>query len=144
MFGLTPFRRGSALVPSKDFFDFNNFFDSFPELDLRGSSMKADIKETDEEYTIEAELPGIEKENIQLNYKGGVLNIFVEQKDEKKEEKETYIRKERKYGSYSRSFYMEDIDPENVDAKFNNGVLTIKLKKSEQTKKVSNIEIKEQ
>ena len=80
---------------------------------------------------LEAEIPGVDKEDINLEYKDDILTISVERKEEVNDERENYIRKERRYGSFKRAFYVDNVDEENIKAKFKNGVLKIKLPKKE-------------
>ncbi len=140
MFGIVPFRnnkiqeRGSLLDIENMF---NSFFnDSFLGF-TGGNPIRADIKENEKEFIVEAEIPGVVKEDIKLDLKDDTLTIAVEQNQESKEERDNYIRKERRYGSFSRSFYVENVKNEDVSAKYENGILTIVLPKSE-TKKVNN------
>jgi HSP20 family protein len=90
-----------------------------------------DITEKEKEYVITAELPQVMKENVKVTVAGGMLTISGERRFEK-EEKTTYHRIERSYGSFVRSFAMpDDGDPSGVNAEFKDGILTIHLRKSE-------------
>lgn len=91
--------------------------------------MKVDIFEKDDLYNMEIEIPGFKKENIMVDYKDGYLTISAK-KDETKEDKE-YIRRERFYGEYQRSFYIGDIDDTQINAQFNDGLLTVTFPKSD-------------
>ncbi|HHW49358.1 MAG TPA: Hsp20/alpha crystallin family protein [Clostridiaceae bacterium] len=151
MFGLTPYnrnRRRRELPVFNDFMDIRSFFDNFfddaffPGFFSVGNPIRADIRETDKEYIIDAELPGVRKEDIKLELRDDVLTIAVEHNEEINEERENYIRRERRRGSFSRSFYVENVKHENVTAKFNNGILTVILPKSDEGKRRGwNIEI---
>ena len=151
MFGLTPYnrnRRGKELPMINDFMGIRSIFDSFfddaflPGFFTVGNPIRADIRETDKEYIIDAELPGVRKEDIKLDLRDDVLTIAVEHNEEINEERENYIRKERRRGSFSRSFYVENVKNEDVTAKFNNGILTVTLPKSVEAKRKGwNIEI---
>lgn len=128
-----------------DIFDvFDNFFsDSFMPAAFKGvHPIKADIRETEKEFIVDAELPGVNKENIKLDFKNGILTIAVEHREETNEVSDKYIRRERKYGSFSRNFYVKGINDEAVTAKFENGVLSVILPKAENPKdNKHNIEI---
>ena len=150
MFGLVPYRRNSGLRRRDSYNDLgdliNSFFnDEFVSPLLNGvgslrndfSTLKADIKETDKEFIIDIEAPGVKKEEIRLDLKDDVLTVVIEKDEEVKEEKENYIRRERKYGSCSRTFYVPDIVQENIKAKYDNGILSINLPKVEEVKKES-------
>ncbi len=139
MFGLVPFNRKNGMSVRDDIFDldniFNSFFnDSFTGFFTAANPIKADIRETDKEYIIEADMPGVKKEDIKLELRDGVLTIGVEHNEQVDEKRENYIRKERKYGSYCRSFQVDGVRQENVTANYNDGVLTVNLPKSEEAK----------
>jgi HSP20 family protein len=120
---------------------FNDFFnDSF--FGFAGvNPIKADIKETEKEFIIEAEIPGAKKEDIKLDLRDDRLTISVETNEETKEERDNYIRKERRFGSCSRSFYVENVKNEDVAAKYENGILSVVLPKSETKRTNNRIEI---
>ncbi|NLW90428.1 MAG: Hsp20/alpha crystallin family protein [Syntrophomonadaceae bacterium] len=129
MFDLTPFRRrrdelvggdlGRALM--REFFD-RDFFDLTP-------SFRADIQETEQEYIVEAELPGMKKDEIVLELRENTLTISAHKNEEFKEEKENYIHRERRTGSYRRSFYVDNVDNAGVQAEYTDGILKVHLPK---------------
>ncbi|ABW68326.1 Hsp20/alpha crystallin family protein [Desulfosudis oleivorans] len=91
-----------------------------------------DVSETEAAYLVKAELPGLDKEAIDISINDGVLTVSGEKKMETREEKENYILTESRCGSFSRSFTLPaDASTDNVDATFTNGVLTISVPKSE-------------
>lgn len=145
MLTLMPYFRKDGLQRRKNynslFDDFLNdrfFSDVFPE----SETFKTDIKETDNSYVIMAELPGVNKEDIKLKLEDGILTIKAERKSEEKQEKDNYIRREMKYGSFERSFRVEDIKADEIKAKHDNGVLEVTLPKEVQIKdKTKTIEI---
>ncbi|QNU67489.1 Hsp20/alpha crystallin family protein [Ruminiclostridium herbifermentans] len=144
MFGIVPFRNNNIQGRS-GLFDIDNMFNDFFNEPFMGivsaSSIKADIKENENEFVIDAEIPGVNKEDIKLDLKNDRLTISVEKTEESKEEKNNYIRRERRYGSTSRSFCVQNVKAEDVSAKYENGILTIILPKSEAKKLSSRIEI---
>ena len=77
-------------------------------------------------------MPGVKKEDIRLDLRDGILTVGVEHDENVDEKRDNYIRKERRYGSYSRSFSVDGVNQENVTAKYNDGVLTVNLPKSEE------------
>lgn len=94
-----------------------------------------DIYETEDSYKLTADLPGIKKEDIQIDIKENTLTIKGEKKFEDKVSKDNYVRVERKYGTFSRSFVLsENVDPENVKANYKDGVLEVILHKKEEAK----------
>ncbi|MBO4819830.1 MAG: Hsp20/alpha crystallin family protein [Firmicutes bacterium] len=101
--------------------------------------MKTDIKELEDAYQLDVELPGVKKENVTVELKDGALEIKVvsEVNNDEKDSKGKYLRRERFYGSCSRSFYVgEDVKQEDIKAKFDNGVLTITVPKIVEQPKV--------
>jgi HSP20 family protein len=136
MFGLTPYRRGRSLARRDDLMGVRSIFDDFfsdsiiPEFFSGGNPIKADIRETDKEFIIDAEVPGANKEDIKIDLRDDNLVISVERNEHINEERENYIRRERRYGSYSRGFYVENVKHDEVTAKYDKGILTIILPKS--------------
>jgi len=135
------------LVPRKNNFDlFDNFFGNDEFFAKKENLMKTDIKETDNKYIIEMDLPGFDKENINLELNNGYLEISAKQEREENEEENTkYVRKERFYGECSRSFYVgDDITEEDIDAEFKNGILIVNVPKKleSEVKEIKKIEIK--
>ncbi len=132
------------LVPRKNSFDlFDDFFEDefFPRHEFipkkERNLMKTDIKEKKDKYILEIDLPGFEKDKINLSLENGYLNIHAKvNKEEKKEDDEKYVRKERFYGECSRSFYIgEDIKENEIHAEFKNGTLKLEIPKKEEEDK---------
>lgn len=139
MFNIVPFaRRNSGVQKYNDLFDIENMFEGFfndrffPTLYKNSTQMKVDVKETENEYVLEAELPGIKKEDVNLQIDDDRLTISVQKNEQTEEEKDNYIRKERSYSSMTRSFGIANVDTENVNAKYENGVLLVTLPKKQQ------------
>lgn len=100
--------------------------------------MKTDIKEKDDKYLIDIDLPGYEKENIKMSIENGYLTISA-QTSSNSEEKEDgkFVRRERYSGSCERSFYVgEELTKEDIKANFKNGILKIEIPKKEEEKKL--------
>jgi len=98
-------------------------------------SPRVDITETDEEFTIKAEIPEVNKDDVKVTVENGILLLHGERKQEKEEKGKTYHRIERHYGAFNRSFTLpETVDQENVKASFKDGVLSIRLQKIKGTK----------
>lgn len=129
MFDLTPFSRRRDLA-ARNFAGemLREFFshDLWPELDL---TMRSDIKENQQEYIVEAELPGLNKEQINVELKDNTLTISANRDDVVEEKGENYIRKERRQGSFRRSFYVDNVDSQKVKADYKDGILKITLPK---------------
>lgn len=130
MFELMPFgyRRVSAYNPFRDFEEMSrSFWD-----DSNVSAFRTDITEKDGKYILEADLPGFKKEDISVDIDKDCLTISAEHKSEENEEDgNSYIRRERYYGSYSRCFNVKGIDTEAITAAYNDGVLTLTMPKKE-------------
>lgn len=122
---------------------FGDIFDDFMPTS-REDNMKCDIYEKDGKYHIEMDIPGFKKEEISVETKDGYLTITAEKKDEVNEDdkEKNYIRRERTYGKYQRSFYLGDLDEEKIDASFENGMLKIEVPKKEEVDSKKVIEIK--
>ena len=126
MFGLTPFRSNyvSAYDPFKEMEEFERRF--FLQ---RTPAMRTDIRETENAYILEADLPGFTREDVHAEIKDGYLTIRAEHKSETEDKNETYLRRERSYGSFSRTFDLDGIDADAITASFKDGVLTLELPK---------------
>lgn len=135
--GLVPFNRRTR--------EMENIFEKMLYEDFGLSSlstgMRVDIKEEENQYILEAEIPGVDKEQIHIDYRNDYLTISVENRVEVNEERDHYIRRERKMGRTSRSFYVENIRSEGIQAKYHNGILKIVLPKDENKKTAKRIEI---
>ena len=94
-----------------------------------------DIYDHDDKIIIKAELPGIEKEDIHVDLKSGVVTLSGERSHEKEVKEENFLHKERVYGKFSRSFSLpEGLDTDKIEADFKNGVLKIEIPKPEAKK----------
>ena len=145
MYGITPFGRNPF-----------NLFNVFNELDrdffsdsMQVNSCRTDIRDKGEKYVMESELPGFEKEDISIDIKDSYLVISAERRnnneknDSEKNGSEKYIRRERSYSSYKRSFDISDVDTDRINAEYKNGVLTIDLPKKKHEEPVTKrLEIK--
>jgi HSP20 family protein len=100
---------------------------------LARDTFKLDVQDKEKEYLIEAELPGVKKEEITLEMHDGQLMIGIQREEKVDEEKKNYIHKERRYCSMNRSVYLADADTENIKAKLDNGVLEITVPKVEKS-----------
>ena len=95
--------------------------------------MKTDVRETENSYELDIDLPGFKKDEVQVDLKDGYLTIQAAKGVDKDEGEQNgkYIRQERYAGACSRSFYVgEDVEPEEVSAKFEDGILTISVPKA--------------
>jgi|Wag4MinimDraft_11_1082651.scaffolds.fasta_scaffold00982_6 HSP20 family protein len=125
-----------------------DFFEEFEKM-MNGyekdtfGKMNLDVYETDEAAFIEAELPGVKKEDININVEDGVLTISAEKNVEEEQKGRKYYTKEIRHGSFKRSFEIpEYLNDEEIKAKFNDGILKIEIpRKEEEVKKNKKIDI---
>lgn len=112
---------------------FNEDWSSFlPIPFFGGRDIKVDIRETDAEIIMEAELPGVNKEDIEITLDDNYLTLRAKQEAESEERRENYLRKERRSGTLVRSFLLPaEVKEEGVKAKFENGLLELRLPKQE-------------
>lgn len=120
----------------------DEFFNDAVTTRQRSFAPKMDISENEKNFVVEVEVPGMDKENIQINMENNVLTISGERKFEEKQEDKQYHRVETHYGTFTRSLTLpENADPENINAVYQNGILTVTIDKSEKSLK-KQIEIK--
>ena len=129
MFGMLPFERSNDNV----FDTFDNFTRNFfQSSNANLPAFRTDIRDAGDKFVLEAELPGFKKEDIKLDLKDGILTISAEHSDSKdeKNDKGQYLRRERRYGSFTRSFDVTGIDENGITAAYNNGILELSLPKA--------------
>ena len=147
MFEIVPFDRHirhlAAMDPFREFDELERSF--FGNTRSMISAFRTDVVDTGEAFKLEAELPGFDKEDIQVDVENDCLTISAEHKSEKKEEneKKNFVKRERFYGSYTRSFDVSGINVDEIEAGYTDGVLTVKLpKKSAEIPASRRLEIK--
>ena len=132
-------RMAASNHPTSDMFDdfFNGFFNPLTSprsLHRTGgvNNLRVDIYEKDEKIVLEAELPGVAKEDITLDVKGKILTLGAERKQQVEVNEDNSYRRERSYGSFERKFSLPfEVEADNIDAKLNYGVLTLTIAKPE-------------
>lgn len=128
MFGMIPFdRRDNNLFDMFDNFERNFFGNSSNNL----STFRTDIRDEGDKFVLEAELPGFKKEDIKLDLKDGVLTVSAQHSENTEEKKDNYIRRERRFGSFARSFDVSGIQEDQITAAYNSGVLELTLPKAQ-------------
>lgn len=142
MFDLMPFERsGNSIFNYLDNLEKNFFGDLSTDV----SQFRTDVIERDDHYELKADLPGFKKEDISVDLDNDILRISAEHKEENEEkgENEKYVRRERRYGKFVRSFDVTGIDTDNIEASYDNGVLSLKLpKEKESVPETKQIEVK--
>jgi len=145
-FELTPYRRRGSHYPADVFSTFfgNDFLNRFfsDGFFAAKSSINLDIRDDKDKYVVEAEIPGVQKEQISIDVKDGMLTISANENKEENIEKENYIYRERKSGRISRCLTLDNIKEDEIKASYKDGVLKIELPKMDPQKSVKrNIEI---
>ncbi|MEW6113342.1 MAG: Hsp20/alpha crystallin family protein [Thermodesulfobacteriota bacterium] len=148
MRSLIPWRRGDVETREHPLATFrremDDLFDSFFGSDWfmptpysgRKFFPAFDVSETDNEFIVKAELPGVDSKEVQVNLTGNVVTVSGEKKEEREEKSESVHRVERAYGSFSRSFTLPgEVQEDKAEAAYKDGVLTLKLPKAESSKK---------
>jgi len=153
MFGLVPFASKNNLAKKEDAFGrlfdiFNEPFFNSPMTSMQEwmsgmGTFNVDVKDNGSSYQLVADLPGIKKEDVFLDYENGYLTIQAkaDQEKEEKDEANKYVCRERYCGNVSRSFYIGDIDKETINAEFRDGILTVDMPKVYNINKTKQIEI---
>jgi len=132
--------------PVRDLFNFtdeiNPFSRDFFDKDIREASLmkgtwnpSVDISEDDNNFYLNVELPGMKREDVKVNYDDGLLTVSGERKTETENKDKNYLRVERTFGKFERSFRIPThVIQDKIDAQFENGVLLITLPKAEEAK----------
>ncbi|MDD5919292.1 MAG: Hsp20/alpha crystallin family protein [bacterium] len=143
MFGITPYERRNNAMTYDPFKAFDNFEREFFKNGMM-AEFKTDIKDNGKEYELLADLPGFRKEDINIELDDNCLTIQAERRfeNEEKDKKGNYVRRERSYGSFSRSFDVSGIEVSAIKASYEDGVLKLVLpKKLEITPAARRLEI---
>ena len=111
----------------------HSFFNTdwnFPVQDTRNWSPAVDVKETDNSFVLTADIPGLTKKDIKVNVANGKLSLSGERTYETDQENDNYHYRERRFGTFDRSFKLPDtVDEEKISASFKNGILNVGLPK---------------
>ena len=121
---------------------FDDSFGSFPSRAYFGFEPKVDVAESEKDYTISFELPGVKKDSVKISLEGGLLSVEGEKKYFEEDKSSNGWRQERRYGTFKRSFRLGDgIDQKKINAEFSDGILEIKVAKNKESLR-KEIEIK--
>ncbi|WAA09769.1 Hsp20/alpha crystallin family protein [Fervidibacillus albus] len=139
MFDLTPFRKMSEDLFEQMAKSFNEVFEQnsgISPLSPGLYSFKTDVMEKEDAYYVVAELPGFTKDDITIEVEDNRLIIRAKRDEvaEEKDDKNKFIRKERRYGEFVRQFYVDDIDESGIKAKLENGILKLEIPKLQPSK----------
>ncbi len=139
MASLIPFNKRGTDIFNSSFDSFQNMLDDFfvdgwPfRRNLMGDTFKIDVQEENGQYIVEADLPGVQKGDVNLSLDDGRLTISVNKEENIEQKNKNYLHKERRYCSMSRSIYLADADSQGVKAKLENGVLTVNVPKTQKS-----------
>jgi HSP20 family protein len=138
--------------PARNLFNLNDFDHVFDELIHNRTLERSDVdihprinvEENENDWIISAELPGVAKKDVQINFQDNVLSISGEKKFEKEDKQKNFHRVERSFGKFSRSFNINSpVIVDKIEAEFKDGVLVVTLPKAEEAKpKQININVK--
>ena len=132
MFEIIPIERRNRHVATYDpFREMEEFERSFWGNNAVTTTFRTDVEDTGDAFKLEAELPGFKKEDIKIDVEDDCLTISAERKvdEDKKDEKNNFVKRERYYGSYSRSFDVSGINIDGIEASYTDGVLTLTMPK---------------
>ncbi|MBO6537516.1 MAG: Hsp20/alpha crystallin family protein [Balneolaceae bacterium] len=131
--GLIKYSRPDSDILSRSFDDlFNEFFSNTPSYKRDGFMPSVDISESEKQFELSVELPGMKKEDIKIDLENGRLTISGERKFKNEENEKNYHRVESRFGTFTRTFHLPDsIDEDTIAAKYTDGILNITIDKSE-------------
>ena len=134
MFELIPFggHRVSVYDPFRAFDEMERSFFGNNQSSVL-SAFRTDVVDTGDAYKLDAELPGFNKDDIKIDVENDVLTISAEHKLDNKDDKPNFIKRERFYGSYSRSFDVSGIEVDGIEATYADGILTLTMPKKQET-----------
>lgn len=134
MFDMTPFERG--ILGTRNLFDYFDKMERslFDGADNGITAFRTDIVDKGDKYVLRAELPGFNRDDIKVDVHEGTMTISAQTQMEKEEKEENYVRRERRFGAFSRSFDVTGIDADKIAAKYNNGILELDLPKRVEVK----------
>lgn len=147
MANLVPGNRGNRGLANTGFEELYNMLDDFFTDPWMGGgramrdSFRVDVQAADKEYTVEAEMPGVRKEEVQIDMNDGNLTITVQRNEKAEDEGKNYIHRERRYTSMSRTIYLGDAVCEGIRAKLEGGVLHVIVPRQPQVENSRRIEI---
>ena len=136
MFELIPFERRGNRVSTYDPFRMldemeRSFFggNNHPAM----STFRTDVTDTGDAFVLDAELPGFKKEDIKIDVENDCLTISAERKLDEEEKQKNFIKRERFYGSFSRSFDVSGVNVDGIEAAYNDGILKLTMPKKVET-----------
>jgi HSP20 family protein len=147
MANLIPFNWKKNQIRNHGFDGFSNMLEDFFEDDFFGrrslvnDSFKIDLRDNGNEYVVEAEVPGVKKEDIDISYDNNSLKISINKEENIDKSEKNYIHRERRLSSMERRIMLADINDKEIKAKLDNGLLIITLPKKNSDEKALKITI---
>ena len=133
---LIPYRHNNHLSRPDAMSFMDDFFRPFFGMDNFTSTFSVDVKDEGDKFVLEADMPGVKREDIHIDINDDVLTIAAEWNTEKKNERQNgYIMNERRSGRTSRSFTLENVKEDAISAEYKDGVLTLTMPKVTETRK---------
>lgn len=143
---MTLIKTNGNLMPfvMDDFFGNDVFFgNNWLDREIRQTLPAVNIKETKNDFNLEFASPGFSKKDFKIDLEDNILTVSAEKENEKREETDTFTKKEFSYNSFSRSFTLpKSVNSEKIDAKYNDGILKLSIPKKEEAKLLHKKEIK--
>lgn len=137
MFSMIPYRSHSINRAGADREFMNPFADDFFRAffgdERANASFRVDVKDEGDKYLLEAELPGVDKDNVHIDIEDGVMTISAELNETKEENRGNYVYRERRCGSMHRSFDLDGVREDDITAEYKDGVLRLDLPKRAET-----------
>lgn len=128
MFDLIPFEERSRSL----FDSFNKMTQGFfGDWDKDLFPCRTDILDKGDKFVLKADMPGFDKEDIRIDINGDVLTLTAEHNEETKDDKDNFVRRERRYGALSRSFDVANVETDKITAHYEKGVLELELPKKQ-------------
>lgn len=137
MFGMIPYRnhsidRAPMFRDGLDLFN-DNFFRAFFGGEQMPGTFRVDVKDEGDHYLMEAELPGMKRDDVHIDVENGVMTISAETNETREENHDNYVYRERRCGSARRAFNLEGINEDGITAAYTDGVLRLNLPKKVET-----------
>jgi HSP20 family protein len=140
MFNRLPWKKNRDVEPARPMNQpmarfFENGFPFDPGFWFEGTNFPTlDVSEGRKKITVKAEIPGMDKDDLEVNVKGNLLTIRGEKSEDREEEHEDFFHRERRYGSFHRAVALPaEVDPDDVSANYKRGVLKVVLKKQKES-----------
>lgn len=139
MASMVPYDRYGRSLRSWPFGVFDDLFDA--QMPTAGLAFKMNVEETDDAYVVSAELPGVQRDQIDVELNEGRLSVSVDKKESDEEKNKNYVHKETSEWSATRGVFLKDAAVSGLSAKLDNGVLTINVPKQQEKNNVTKISI---